>query len=377
VLRSIFSGGTRVVLVLAALLAALVAASSSTFAAPAKGNGNAGAVYTLNNSLAGNAVLVYDRAADGTLTYAGSVPTGGLGTGASLGSQGALVLSDNGRWLLAVNAGSDDVSVFAVGPSRLILTDRVPSGGDHPNSVAIHNDLVYVLNSGGAGNINGFQLSHDGTLHAIAGSSRPFSGPATTPSQVSFAPDGRVLAVTERATQQISTYVVGADGLTDGPHTFASSGPAPFGFGFDKRGNLIVSEAANGSVSSYHVGVDGTVSPVTASLVTTQNAACWIVVTHNGKFAYSANAGSASISGFAISHDGSLSMLDADGVTGATGPGSGPIDMALSNNSHFLYALSARSGQMIAFAVESDGSLTALPGVTSTLLNGAAGLAAS
>ena len=150
-----------------------------------------GAVYVLSNQASGNAVLAFARAADGTLSGPATYPTGGLGTGAGLGSQGALVLTDNARWLLAVDAGSDGVSAFRVDASGLTLTDHVASGGDMPISVTAHGRHVYVLNAGGASNISGFRLSTSGDLTPIAGSTRPLSGAGTGPAQIEFSPDGR------------------------------------------------------------------------------------------------------------------------------------------------------------------------------------------
>jgi len=153
----------------------------------------AGAVFTMNNAVAGNAVLVFQRAADGTLTAAGSVPTGGLGAGTGLGNQGAVVLSENRRWLFVVNAGSNDISVFRIKRGGLNLTDRVGSGGTQPVSVTVRDGLVYVLNAGAPNNISGFTLSHAGKLTALAGSTQPLSAASTGPAQVEFSPDGNVL----------------------------------------------------------------------------------------------------------------------------------------------------------------------------------------
>lgn len=188
--------------------------------------GSSGAVYTQSNAVAGNAVLAYRRAPDGSLTPAGSFATGGAGTGAGLGSQGAVVLSNNGRYLLAVNAGSNELSSFAVeGGGALILRNTVGSGGTMPISVTIAGRLVYVLNAGGTGNISGFRLANDGSLSAIAGSSRPLSSNAAGPAQIQFARQGRVLVVTEKNTNVIGTYLVGEGGLASGPQVHASSAP--------------------------------------------------------------------------------------------------------------------------------------------------------
>src|SRR2546423_5336641 len=197
-----------------------------------------GAVYALTNQAGGNTVAVYTRAADGSLTWLGGVATGGSGAGSSLGSQGALALSDDGRWLFAVNAGSNDVSAFRVTSGGLSLTSRVPSGGLRPISLTVHDELLYVLNAGGDGNISGFIVGAAGALTPIPGSTRPLSGSAVGPAQVSFSPDGRWLIVTEKTTNRLDVYRVGADGIASGGAVTASAGGQPFGFAFGHRGGL-------------------------------------------------------------------------------------------------------------------------------------------
>ena len=118
-----------------------------------------GAVYTMTNAAASNSVVVYSRSADGTISAPAVILTGGAGTGSGLGSQGALALSDDGRWLLAVNAGSNDLTVFAVGNSGLTITDRKPSGGATPISVAVNKDMVIVLNAGRSCKHNRFPVN--------------------------------------------------------------------------------------------------------------------------------------------------------------------------------------------------------------------------
>lgn len=369
------SGRFRFVLLLALLVLATVASPGNVLAGD-----DPGAVFVLTNEVVGNQVAIFERAADGSLTAAGTVATGGLGTGAGLGSQGALVLSENNRWLLAVNPGSNEVSIFAVEPDGLRLTDTVASGGAHPISVAIHGSLVYVLNSGGDGNISGFTLDAQGHLTPLSDSTRPLSTSAAGPAQISFRPDGRQLVVTEKATNRITSYLIGQDGRPTGPATYPSAGTTPFGFAFTNQGLLLVSEAFGGAadasaVSSYGVRRDGTVEVITPSLGTTESAACWLVVTKNGKFAYTTNAGSGSISGLSVGRDGTLALLDADGRTGETGAGSAPTDAALSRNSQYLYVLGSGNDTINAFAVQADGSLSPLPGVAG-LVATSVGLAA-
>jgi 6-phosphogluconolactonase len=347
-------------------LALTLAFTPSTFQAETRGD--AGALFTMDNATAGNHVLAYGRAADGSLSPLGEFATGGIGTGAGLGNQGALILSRGGRWLFACNAGSDEISVFRVRPHGLQLTDKVGSGGRRPISLAVHRNLLYVLNAGGlvgdADNVTAFLFSH-GDLAPLAGSTRSLSAANTDPAQISFSRDGNVLVVTEKATSIIDTFTVNDDGLIDEHQQFASIGQTPFGFAF-RRDTLIVSEAFGGAVnasavSSYELADDGSLQVVSPSVPTTETAACWIVVTRNGRFAYASNTGSATLSGYNVSSGGSLNLLDANGVTGVTGPG--PIDMALSVNSHFLYALNSGDGTISAFRVNHDGSLSSLPGV--------------
>ncbi|MGH7719015.1 MAG: lactonase family protein [Gemmatimonadaceae bacterium] len=342
--------------------------------------GRAGAVYVLTNAATGNDVAVFRRAADGTLTAAGRFATGGEGTGAGLGSQNAVVLSHGGRLLFAVNAGSNEVSAFIVLLGRLLLVSTVPSGGTQPVSLTVHDNLLYVLNAGGAGNITGFRIGFLGTLTPIAESTRDLSGDATAPAQIEFSPNGRLLVVTERATNLILTYAVNRRGLPGEAVAHPSAGMTPFGFAFGRRGELIVSEAFGGApdqsaASSYTVGRDGELEVVSASVPTTETAACWFVVTDNGRFAYTTNTGSGSISAYLVGRDGSLTLRDEDGRTAMTGGGSTPIDVAVSRNSRFLYALAGGNGTVAAFRIESDGGLTPIAG-GSGLPAGAVGLAA-
>ena len=191
----------RIGIVLAGLIMAASAATAG--AQPSQGDGLrsnpvAGAVYTASNAAGGNTVLVFDRRADGRLEPAGSVATGGNGTGGGLGNQGGLTLTGDERWLLVVNAGSNSVSVLDAHRSRLRLTDVRPTG-IRPVSVTEYRGLVYVLH-GGSDSISGFRLDRAGHLVPIAGSTRALSGTGTAPAQIAFSPDGNALVVTEKAT---------------------------------------------------------------------------------------------------------------------------------------------------------------------------------
>jgi len=332
--------------------------------------GVSGAVYTLTNQAVGNAVAIFQRGADGSLHSSGTVATGGTGTGAGLGSQGAVVLSDDGRWLFAVNAGSNDVSVFRVGPLGLALASRTASGGTAPSSVTAFGSLVYVLNSGGSGNITGFRLAPDGGLTKITGSTQPLSGPAVGPAEVAFSPDGRSLVVTEKGTSLIDVYSVRRNGAATGPTTTASAGATPYGFAFHDPDDLLVSEAA-GSASSYDLRGDGALKVLSGAVLTHQAAPCWLVVTNDNRFAYVADAHAGVISAFNVSSRGALTLLDADGVTATVAIGN--TDLAVSGNSRFLYQLDG--GTIYAFQIQPDGHLSA-NGTVVGLPAGTVGLAA-
>ena len=356
--------------------AALFASAGAVLAQPGGRHAAVGAVYTLSNAPGGNAVLVYPRTADGQVAAPIAVATGGAGTGAGLGNQGAVILTRNEKWLLAVNAGSSSIAAFAVDRDGLRLTDVVASGGLRPVSIAEHHGIVYVLNAGSDA-ITGFTLDRDGRLAPLAGSTRSLGGVDTAPAQVAFAPAGDLLLVTLKATNQIVTFPVDGDGFASDALVQPSSGTTPFGFAFGKRDQVFVSEAFGGAplssaVSSYVVGADGMLNTIAASVPTMQTAACWVVVTPNGRLAYTTNAGSASISAYAIGADGHITLVPADGHASATG--AGPGDIAMTGNGQFLYTLDNGSHTISAFEVASDGALRAIPtGATAPI--GANGLA--
>jgi 6-phosphogluconolactonase (cycloisomerase 2 family) len=269
------------------------------------------------------------------------------------------------NYVFAVNAGSDEVSVLSVGANGLSLADKKPSGGTMPISVTAYNNLLYVLNAGGTGNITGFWIGSDGTLSEIAGSTQPLSSGASGPAQVEFSPDGSLLVVTEKATNAISTYVVDGNGIASGPATLPSAGQTPFGFAFDKGGHIIVSEAFGGgalagAMSSYNVNAGGA-SLITGPVFNTQTAPCWVAVTKNGRFAYTTNTGSGNVSGYKIGNDGSLTLFNDGGNTASTGTGSSPLDMAVSNNSQYLYVVSKGTNTISVFRIDNGhGGLTAV-----------------
>jgi 6-phosphogluconolactonase len=340
-------------------------------------NANAFIVATESNSDIGNEVMVYSRGHDGTLFLVGSYSTGGTGTGGGLGSQGAVALS--GGYIYAVNAGSNDISVLSLDGT---VVDQEPCGGEQPISLTIHHNLLYVLNAGGDGNITGFRINRgQGSISQISGSTMPLSGSGVGPAQVEFSPDGRMLVVTEKATNMIDTYTINPGGTASGPNVQASAGNTPFGFEFDNKGHLIVSDAFGGNMgagamSSYDVSRGG-ISLISGPVVNQQTAPCWVVVTNDGRYTYTTNTGTSNISGYDVNPDGSITLFDDGGNTASTGMGSSPIDMALNNNSEYLYALSGGTHTISVFRIDRrTGGLTSVQTVAG-LPDHAAGLVAN
>lgn len=236
-----------------------------------------------------------------------------------------------------------------------------------------------MLNEGGTPNITGFTVSNTGELTPLPGSTRPLSGGSgADPAQVNFNSDGSLLVVTEKATNLIDVYVVGSNGVAGPPTSNPSAGMTPFGFAFDQHNHLIVSEAFGGApnagaVSSYSAALSGMLNVISESVPDLQTAACWIVITNSGRYVYTSNTGSGSVSSYQLMSNGALSLLEY--VAASTGAMSAPIDMALNTGSRYLYVHAAGLQTVEAFRVEPDGSLTPI-GSVGGLPFGAQGIAA-
>jgi 6-phosphogluconolactonase (cycloisomerase 2 family) len=238
-----------------------------------------------------------------------------------------------------------------------------------PISITVHGRMVYVLNAGGTENISGFLFHPSGRLQAIPGSTQLLSGTGVGPAQVQFTHDGTMLVVTEKATNKIDVFLMDVNGRPSMPVVNDSHGMTPFGFDIKPDGTLIVSEAFGGAVdasamSSYQIAHDGTLALVSATVLTTETAACWVEITPDGRYTYTTNTGSGSVSGYSVGGDGSLTLLTPDGQTGLTGDGSSPIDAIHAGNGQFLYVLNAGDDSISIFGVNPDGSLTDIGKVT-------------
>lgn len=361
---------------LSPLLAVAAAAAGSTGVAnaaettrPAHRAGQVvGHVYEATNSPTGNAIQTFDRLRDGQLHAGATVATGGSGLGSSLASQNALVR--DGDLLFVVNAGDDTVSTLAVTSRGLVKRDVEPSGGDRPVSVTVHHGVVYVLNQG-SGTISGLRVNHDGHLSTLPGSTRSLSKSRTgdaAAAQVSFTPDGRNLIVTHKGDQTIDTFAV-RGGYAGHAVANRSAGATPYGFAFDRRGNAVISEAGPSAVSSYAVRFHElrTISP---SVSDTQAAACWLVTTRDGRYAFTVNATSSSVSSYRIDAAGRVHLQAA--VAGGTSGGG--TDAALSPDDKSLYVRLA-NGSVASFVVGRNGALTSLKNTSGAASTGTAGLA--
>ena len=354
-----------------AILAALVVLAAAA-AVPAVAGAHpspAGFVYVNDNTSGTNTVAGFVRGDDGQLVPLPGSPfdTGGQGTGSGLASQGAIQVSSDGRFVIAVDAGSDEISVLRIkqdGALELVPHGDVSSGGAEPVSVAEHDGLVYVANAGAGGsNYTGFTLSPSGRLQALDGSTVPLPDNAQ-PGDVLFNPTGTNLVGARVNSSQIDSFSVGPDGrLSAAPGSpFAAQAAGPFGSEFrpTNASQLFVSNAhaggGAGSVSAFSAASDGTLSPIQGSPFTNnETATCWVEITHDGAFLFAVNTGSGSISRYAIASDGKLTLLGSTPIANQSGVGA--VDARLSPDGQTLYVNESRIAAIGEFDVD-GGQLT-------------------
>ena len=365
---------------LAAMLgAAGLVLSIAAGSASARATGHA--LFVQNDSLTGNQVIAYDRGSDGTLTQLGVYPTGGLGGKLEgsvvdhLASQDSLVYDRADGLLLAVNAGSNSISVFGVFGERLALRQTISSGGSFPVSIAVDDGLVYVLNATSGGSVSGFRVS-DGRLVAIPSSTRalgldPGATPqfVNTPGEVAFSPGGGQLIVTTKANgSDVDVFGVGPEGLLSASPTVDSlPGAVPFAVSFDAFNHLLIAEAGTNSLASFELRSDGTLAQLD-TVGTGQAATCWVV--RVGSRFYASNAGSGSLSGFQENARGQVLTL-----FGQAGTDPGTVDVA-SGDGRFLYVQTGALGNVDEYAIGNAGALTQIGSVTVPAGEGGEGIVA-
>jgi 6-phosphogluconolactonase len=339
-----------------------------------------GQAYVNDNTAASNTVAGFDRHADGSLTpIPGSpFPTGGVGSGAGLASQGAIQLSSDGRYLLTVDAASNQISVLRLGSGGVPQPVGAPvsSGGSDPVSIAVSGDLVYVANAGASEpNVTGFSLSPSGALYPLPSST--VSLPAGSgPDDVLFDPTGHKLIVPLVNTSAIASFHVRFDGrLAVAPGSpFVAQGPGPFGSEFrpTNPSQLFVSNAhggeGNGTVSAFNVSFSGELTSIGSSpFADLQTAPCWVEISHDGQFLFTVNTGSGEISSYSIGLDGSLVLI---GSTPFGSAGAGAVDARLSPDGRTLLVNGSQANVIASFAVN-GGNLTELPSSPTPLPAGA------
>ena len=352
-------------------------------------------VYVLTNQAPENTVVVLQRTSDGTLTRLQEVLTGGSGSGPGprppqfppgpgpdpLNSADAITLTQDGRFLLAVNPRSNDVSVLAVTHEGLRLVDKASTDGVFPVSVAARNGLVYVVNQGtsptnsvtGSASITGFYIDHEGKLAAIPHSTRVIGGPGAAPGKVAITPDGDLLIVAETIANFIDVFHLQEDGRTGALTRFPSNNRTPLAIAFTHHrimaiteGNMLSAQTGtpNGSsTSTYRITEDETLEPISKAVPNFQTSNCWIRFTPDGHYAYTGNTGSGSVSSYSVSQRGELTLLNV--VAADTGGfASVPIDLDISRDGKYLYVIASFIGTVEGFRIEKDGSLTHISNTT-------------
>jgi len=402
--------------IIVGVLAAVVALPAGTAAdGGRKIDLREGAVFTQTNDRKGNAVVAFASRDDGRLVRVGRFATGGTGSGSFEDTANSIVLGtadgesapnnliEESRFLFVTNARSNSVTVFKVQKNELERVEVQASGGEKPVSLTVNRGVMYVLHSGeatddlfdsegnaipncttGTPSITGFTVSGDGQLSPIAGSTRRLSGLGGSGcAQVSFNPDGTVLVVTERTANDegppgpmgdegvIATYTRNADGTLNGPIITDATGEGPFGFTFNKGGDLYTTEQfdgplgpGKGAAASYAVGADGSLAPASGSVGNGGTDTCWFVITDNGRYGYATSFfGDGRISIYNVGPGGVLSLHTADASSRVR---QGASDLSLSGDSAYLYQLNSFRGTINVFRVRGDGSLRFLQRVQAT-----------
>lgn len=337
-------------------------------------------LYTESNGVNHNDIHCYKQHSDGSLTHEGTTASGGTGIGTyqgfGLDGQGALALSDNHKWLFAVNAGSNSISSFQVhSDGSLTLAHTEGAGGTVPISLCIYHHYLYVVNDG-TSNICGYTVGAGGTLTAMPGANLPLSSTTSHPAQIAFSQNGEYLYITERMTDKICSFDVSPAGLASFDQAFSSTGVTPFGFSIARDNYMVVSNAnmgaPNGSSATSYSGVNpGTITAINGAVANNQTASCWLATTKYGRFAFTANTGSDNISSYYVAPWGGIYLVHSSAVT----TGTAPKDLCVAPNNYYVYVLNTGSRTIGGFHRAPIGDLAAI-GTTPNLPEFATGLVA-
>ncbi len=330
-------------------------------------------VYTASNEVNSNDVIAFDIDSRGNLTEIGRFPTGGTGTGTSLGNQAALTTDASDRWMFVVSPGSGEVTSFRLQPDGLQFVNKLPSGGYRPLSVTVFGTLVYVLNEG-SGNeqdprrmrydtIVGFRFTGGGFLIPIHNSTRIIDRTQLTePAQIGFNKSGTVLLITEKATDTLTTFVMRRNGTPKRrPEKRPSFIPTPFGFSFGDRDYVNITEANNGGIGmtvSYRIDretgeVSGRVDSIEQGTAT-----CWTVVSSDQTIGYATNTGDGTVSLYRINFDGTYEYFFPGNQDTPISTGTGVRDAVLTQNNQFLVTLNNGDGEIRGFFVNRTGAIS-------------------
>lgn len=356
------------------LLVGSLASTHSAFAAQPTVVGH---VY-VNLNTSPNAIAAFDRHADGSLTSTPGSPFSTGGTGLALPSQGALQRSSDGKYLLAVNAGSSQISVLSIkndGSLKLVNVAPEPYGATAPTTIAVWGNNVVVGNDGdaitGGAKYVAFTINSGGKLTPTGWSYALPTG--TVVADVLFSPDGQHLIGNRENTSLIDSFTPGPNGTfvpaTGSPFNNPTGYYGPFGSQFNPASpdQLYISNAHTmagggvtpGTVSAFNVAGDGTFSEIGAAPYATdgQTATCWVAITHSGQYLYGVNTGSSSVSAFSINGDGSLSLIGSSTPVGGTGA----LDIGIAPGDGYAYVVERGSNQVVGLSINGDGSLSLLP----------------
>jgi 6-phosphogluconolactonase len=344
-----------------------VGALASTAHAADNSQASSDTVFVMTNDAVKNEVLAYQRIFDGRLTLKERFVTGGRGSGGTtdpLQSQGSLTLSHDHNLLFAINSGSGTVSSFQLFGGLPVLVDQEPTGGSEPVAVAEHNGIIYVLNAGGNGAVVAFRTDNLGHLHEISNSLVHLTATHSGGSSISVSPDGTTLAVIEKVPNNIDTFPIHPDGTLGSVVINHSVTPGVFAAVFTPNGKLIVSEdQPNGtdvsSISSYTINADGTITAITQSLQTFGDGNCWNAITPNGKYVYVDNSATATVAGFSIGSNGTLTPI-AGTILSSNPVGTINLDIAVSSDGKFVYTINSGTGSVSIYSINGDGTLNSL-----------------
>ncbi len=336
-------------------------------------------VYTLDNDSSRNGVAVHRRGSDGSLMPLIGSPfnAGGRGlTGGDIDEQGAIRVA--GKYVLAVNPGSDSIAVFEKTSRGLLHVDGspFPSGGSTPLSLTVHGEMVYVANQAAEfaqpqspPNITGFRLMSDGRLVPVPGSTVDLPK-GMGPAQVEFSSNGRLLVATAgfQADGGDGSRIYAFRVLADGKLMAGENSPikpegatGTVGFSLSPAGDRVfVSTFKDSGVVAFEVDPNtAAIRQMGMPVGNDQRAACWTAISKDGRTLYVGNFVSNSISVYDVDAEGRLTLLGSVPRRGATDKDT--KDIELSPDGRYLYAVGSGERQISIFRIESNRLLTELP----------------